>query len=102
MMEQQNVNVGLRREGSPYSEQECENIIQQLEALMDGDLDPAKEKEVRQMVEGCEYCMEQYNLEKSLRRLIRNGFNNIFVSHNLLSNIRRKLNIGSGATEDAR
>jgi anti-sigma factor (TIGR02949 family) len=83
--------VGLAREGSPYTEAECEDIIHKLEALLDGELDPSKEEEVRKMVEGCEYCLEQYNLEKSLRSIIKKGFNNIFVSHNLLANIRSKL-----------
>jgi hypothetical protein len=39
-----NKSVGLNREGSPYSEEECEDIIAKLEAMLDGELEPDNEK----------------------------------------------------------
>ncbi|MDX2062452.1 MAG: hypothetical protein SFY70_05280 [Bacteroidia bacterium] len=80
--------VGLHREGSPYSEQECEQIISKLEQLLDGELDSQKAAEVNQMVASCEYCFEQYNIERSIRSLIKNGFKNVMASANLVKNIK--------------
>lgn len=85
-------NVGLKREGSPYSEKECEEIIQKLEALLDGELDQEKEAEVQELVENCEYCLEQYNVEQSIRHLIRKGFSNIKGPSSLVSSIRSTIN----------
>ncbi len=91
---------GLERDDSPYSKEECEDIIGKLEALMDGELEDESEQEVRKMIEDCEYCMEQYNLERSIRGIIKNGFNNVFASQNLLTNIRDKIkSLGSSADD---
>ncbi|MCS7073325.1 MAG: hypothetical protein NZ108_02545 [Bacteroidia bacterium] len=84
--------VGLRKPGSPYSEAECEEIIAKLELLLDGELDPEKQKEVEQMVNDCEYCLEQYKIEKSFRKLLKTGFSNFFDSSSLLSSIKQKIN----------
>jgi anti-sigma factor (TIGR02949 family) len=80
--------VGLHREGSPYSEEECDQIISKLEQLLDGELDTAKEHEVKEMVHGCEFCLEQYKIEKSIRTLIKGGFTNIMASTNLVKSIK--------------
>jgi len=94
---EQKPNVGLKREGSPYSEQECEEIIQKLEALLDGELDQEKEAEVQQLVENCEYCLEQYNVEQSIRKLIRKGFTNIKGPSSLVSSIRATIHKQRGS-----
>lgn len=80
--------VGLHREGSPYSDEECDQIISKLEQLLDGELDKEKEHEVQEMVYGCEYCLEQYKIEKSIRTLIKGGFKNIMASTNLVKSIK--------------
>lgn len=85
--------VGLTREDSPYTEQECEEIISKLEALLDGELEGQSQEEIQRMIDNCEYCMEQYNLERSIRNVIRNGFSGIAASKNLLTNIRQRLNL---------
>jgi anti-sigma factor (TIGR02949 family) len=83
--------VGVHREGSPYSEQECEEIIAKLELLLDGELDKTKESEVVEMVKNCDYCLEQYQIEKSLRKLVKNGFKNILMSANLVQKIKTSI-----------
>jgi anti-sigma factor (TIGR02949 family) len=85
------VKVGVHRADSPYSEEECEEIIAQLEMLLDGELDPEKEKQVAKMVEDCEYCMEQYNIERKFRKLIKNGLNAVKFSGNLASGIMERI-----------
>lgn len=85
------VKAGVHRNGSPYSEQECEEIIAKLEMLLDGELDPEKEKEVAKMVEDCEYCMEQYNIERKFRKLIKNGLGSVKISGNLAAGIMDRI-----------
>ena len=86
-----NQNVGVRREGSPYSEEECDEIIGKLEALLDGELDETKQREVNSMVDSCEYCFEQYRIEKSIRSLMKTGFRNVMASANLIRNIKESI-----------
>ena len=83
--------VGLNRDGSPYSQQECEEIISKLEQLLDGELDTQKEKDFVNMVNSCEYCLEQYRIEKSIRQLLKSGFKNIMASANLIKNIKENI-----------
>jgi len=85
------VKVGLQREGSPYSEAECEEIIGKLESLLDGQLDGHEKAQAEALVKDCEYCMEQYNLERSIRKVIKNGYNNIFGAKNILHGIRDRI-----------
>jgi anti-sigma factor (TIGR02949 family) len=92
---------GVTRQDSPYSEAECEEIISKLESLLDGDLDPEREKEVKQLIEECNYCFEQYNVERSIRKLVKSGLSNISVSNRLVSSIRNKIKNMGGNNEQA-
>jgi anti-sigma factor (TIGR02949 family) len=83
--------VGLKRPDSPYSEEECQEIIQKLEALLDGELQPEQQQEIVEMVNNCEYCLEQYKLEKSLRQIIKDGFNSLIMNKSLVSSIRDRI-----------
>jgi anti-sigma factor (TIGR02949 family) len=85
------LKTGVYREGSPYSAQECEDIITKLEALLDGALDPGSEQDIMDMVNGCEYCLEQYKIEKSIRKLIKTGFQNVDISKSLVQSIKEKI-----------
>ena len=92
--------VGVWSADSPYSEQECEEIIAKLEQLLDGELDTEKENEVRQMVEGCGYCLEQFKVEKKFRTFIKNGFGNVSFSSGLIDSIRKRIhNFRCGCNE---
>jgi anti-sigma factor (TIGR02949 family) len=83
--------VGLRREGSPYTEVECDEIIAKLEELLDGELDPSRREEVEKMVSSCEYCLEQYNVERSLRQVVKDGLKSLKLNGSLLQNIRHQI-----------
>jgi anti-sigma factor (TIGR02949 family) len=82
---------GLRKPGSPYSDEECDEIISKLEQLLDGELNGEKKKEVVEMVNNCEYCLEQYRIEKSLRNLIRKGFSNLMMGNSLVNSIKESI-----------
>jgi anti-sigma factor (TIGR02949 family) len=82
---------GVNSPGSPYTPEECEEIISKLEALLDGELDPQKQKEVEDMIRSCEFCLEQYNIEKSIRKIVKLGLKNLFISKNLVANIKNQI-----------
>lgn len=82
---------GVHRNGSPYSDEECDSIISKLEDMLDGQLDPNQQDEVQKMVDECEYCLEQYNIERSLRKLVKDGFKNIMVSNKLVDSIKNAI-----------
>jgi anti-sigma factor (TIGR02949 family) len=90
--------VGLQREGSPYSDAECDDIISKLEQLLDNELDAGKRQEFIEKVNSCEYCLEQYKIEKSIRSMIKSGFKNIMVSANLIKNIKASIQQTRGTT----
>lgn len=83
--------VGLRAPQSPYSDQECDEIIAKLEDLLDGRLDDTQKAEFEEMVNNCQYCLEQYKIEKSLRQLVKEGFNNVVMSNRLVSSIKNSI-----------
>lgn len=93
-------SIGLNRNGSPYSEVECEEIIAKLEQLLDGEMDQAQEKSVLEMVNNCQYCLEQYNIEKSFRKLIKNGISSVLYSSSLIFNIKSKIRSARNKSED--
>lgn len=68
------IKLGVFRENSPYTEEECEEIIKQLEELLDGALPPDEQQKVLNRIENCEYCLEQYKIEKSFRQALKEGF----------------------------
>ncbi|MCS7188936.1 MAG: hypothetical protein RMJ66_07275 [Bacteroidia bacterium] len=83
---------GVYRPGSPYSEQECEEIIQKLELFLDGQLKGKARDEVEQLISQCEYCAEQYRLEKQLRQLLSRSWKQ--VSHEtqeIIARVRRRI-----------
>ncbi len=83
--------LGVRKDGSPYSEEECDVIIQQLTELLDGELPNDEQKKVIEKIDSCEYCLEQYKIQKSFKELIKVGFNNILVSNKLISSIKNSI-----------
>lgn len=83
--------VGVHRPGSPYSDNECDEIISKLEQLLDGELDVNKNQAFIEKLNSCEYCLEQYKIEKSIRSMIKSGFQNIMVSANLIKNIKNSI-----------
>lgn len=82
--------VGLKREGSPYTEQECEDIIAKLEEMLDGEMVPEEQQKFQEMVENCQYCLEQYSIEKNLRKLLKTG-TSFRVNNNLVSSIKNSI-----------
>lgn len=91
-MKDQN-GVGLKKQGSPYSDVECEEIIRKLEAMLDGDQDVTQDKAFMEQVENCEYCLEQYEIEKSFKELVKSKLKGLMVSNSLVQSIKEKLSL---------
>ncbi|MCS6790222.1 MAG: hypothetical protein NZ580_04495 [Bacteroidia bacterium] len=87
---------GLYHSSSPYSERECEEIIQKLELLLDGQLKGRKKEEVEQLISQCEYCAEQYEMEKRLRQLLTRSWQRLTNEvQEIAERVRQQLWIGS-------
>ncbi len=93
----ENTQVGVHRPDSPYSDRECDEIISKLELLLDGELDVNKNRDFIEKLNSCEYCLEQYKIEKSIRSMIKTGLQNIMVSANLIKNIKSSIKQARGA-----
>jgi hypothetical protein len=47
-------------------------------------------------VKNCEYCLEQVEIEKSLKDLVKDKLKSMIVSTNLMQSIREKLHFLKG------
>ncbi|MCX8112015.1 MAG: hypothetical protein N3E49_02280 [Bacteroidia bacterium] len=84
--------VGVYRPDSPYSEQECEEIIQKLELFLDGQLQGKAREEVEQLISQCEYCAEQYNFEKRLRAMLSRSWKAFSAeAQEIVARVRRRI-----------
>nr|BAL55937.1 hypothetical protein HGMM_F32H02C10 [uncultured Bacteroidetes bacterium] len=87
-----NPKVGVYRPDSPYSEKECEEIIQKLELFLDGQLKGKEKEEVEQLIQQCEYCAEQYQFERKLRTLLSRSWQHISQeAQDIVANVRRRI-----------
>ncbi len=82
--------LGVYREDSPYSQEECELIIRQLEELLDGELNEEEQSNIIKRIESCEYCLEQYKIEKSFRQILKDGVLN-FTNNVIINNIKQTI-----------
>lgn len=84
--------AGIYRPDSPYSEEECEEIIKKLELFLDGQLKGKAKEEVERLISQCEYCAEQYSLEKRLRDILKRSWN-AFSSEaqDIVARVRRRI-----------
>lgn len=82
--------LGVFREDSPYSQEECDVIIKQLEELLDGELSEEEQSNIIKRIESCEYCLEQYKIEKSFRQILKDGVLN-FTNNVIINNIKQTI-----------
>jgi anti-sigma factor (TIGR02949 family) len=82
--------IGVYREDSPYSQEECDIIIKQLEELLDGELSEDEQSNILKRIESCEYCLEQYKIEKSFRQILKDGVLN-FTNNVIINNIKQTI-----------
>ncbi|MEN3041260.1 MAG: hypothetical protein ABDH66_06965 [Bacteroidia bacterium] len=84
--------IGVHRPGSPYSERECEEIIQKLELFLDGQLKGKAREEVENLINQCEYCAEQYNFERRLREILSRSWRAFSdEAQDIVARVRRRI-----------
>ncbi len=87
-----NKGVGVYRPDSPYSQQECEEIIQKLELFLDGQLKGKDKKEVERLIQQCQYCAEQYSFEKRIRNLLTRSWKQLSSdTQDIIASVRRRI-----------
>ena len=62
---------GIFDKSSPYTKEECEEIIQKIEALLDNTLSPHQANEIINKIKECSFCLEQYEIERNIRKLLK-------------------------------
>lgn len=82
---------GVRRPNSPYSSEECEQIIQELEELLDGEISPEKAGDIQEKINSCKFCLEQYNLERSFRTLLKTKITQTIDSNQMLKSLQNSI-----------
>ncbi len=71
-MENKKLKRGVYSKNSPYSQQECDLIIRNIEELLDETLSEEEAVMMMQKLNECAYCLEQYQVEKNIRKLLKN------------------------------
>ncbi len=70
-MENKDLHRGVYSEDSPYSPQECDLIIKNIEDLLDETLSEEEAVLMMKKLNECAYCLEQYQVEKNIRKLLK-------------------------------
>lgn len=69
-------------------EQEC---LQVLEVILDQESSPEEEKIYFEHIQKCWHCFQNYNLEKSIRQLIRSKIEHRKVPEDLIKKIKSEI-----------
>lgn len=49
----------------------CDEVVQQFQLLIDGELNPKQEQEVMCELQRCIHCLEHYNLDKRFKEFLQ-------------------------------
>lgn len=60
-------------EPAPPGSEDCTKALARLYEFLDHELDSANADEVRSHLEACEPCMDAFDAEEALRRLVKRG-----------------------------
>lgn len=66
----------------------CEDVVQQFNMLLDGELNPKEEQDVMCELQRCIQCLQDYNLEEKYREFIKNRVEKKSCSQGLISKIK--------------
>ena len=56
---------------TPHSYNQCQKLIERLEAFIDGELSPEEAQKLRKQIDECPNCCQQYLQEKNFRELLK-------------------------------
>lgn len=84
---------GLFDPTTPYSPEECEELLLLIEQLLDGSIDEGKREFIIQKIKICPYCASQYHIEIKLRQLLKKEQKRVKPNTFLIQKIRQSLNL---------
>ena len=87
------MSKGIYHPKSPYTPQECEAILIAMEALLDGTATEEQRIFIEKKLEECPYCFEQWQIEKTLRQLLKDYRNKVRVPSALKKAILERIQI---------
>jgi len=69
----------------------CQRCLELLELITDGEASPEEERQFRKHIDDCLPCLETYNLEKSIKEMLRNKLEKKQVPEDLILSIKEKI-----------
>ena len=75
----------------------CDEVFQRLDDWLDRELSPDEMARVREHLETCAVCAEEYVFEANVLRVVRDKLGRIDAPRDLLDRIRRTLDAEAGA-----
>ena len=76
---------------SLFGQISCPRCIELLELITDGEASPEEEKQFSKHINDCLPCFETYNLEKSIKDMLRNKLEKKQVPEDLILSIKEKI-----------
>jgi len=74
-----------------FGQMSCQRCLELLELITDGEASPEEEKEFRKHIDDCLPCYEVYNLERSIKEMLRTKLETKQVPQDLINSIKQKI-----------
>ena len=69
----------------------CQECLELLELITDGEASPEEEKQFHKHIDECLPCFETYNLEESIKEMLRTKLEKKQVPEDLIQSIKQKI-----------
>lgn len=69
----------------------CQRCLELLERVTDGEASPEDEKDFHKHIDDCLPCYEVYNLEKSIKEMLKTKVEKKQVPEDLIQSIKQKI-----------
>ena len=69
----------------------CQECLNLLELITDGEASPEEVKQFRKHIDDCLPCFETYNLEESIKEMLRTKLEKKQVPEDLIQSIKQKI-----------
>lgn len=76
---------------SLFGQISCQRCLELLQLITDGEASPDEEKEFRNHINECLPCYESYNLEQSIKELLKTKLEQKQVPDDLIESIKQKI-----------
>jgi anti-sigma factor (TIGR02949 family) len=76
---------------SLFGQLSCQRCLELLELITDGEASPEEQRQFRKHIDDCLPCYETYNLEQSIKKLLRTKLEKKQVPDDLIYSIKQKI-----------